>query len=284
MTYNRRALLVEALSALHAQTRPLDHIVVVDNASTDGTADMVRARYPEVDLLALPDNQGGAGGFHAGLRYAHDAGADWAWLMDDDTIAQPDALEELLRAPLRLGEGLPAPALLVSTVLWTDGTPHPMNLPGFIRDDVARFVDCAACRVLPIRAATFVSLLVHRSAIDTHGLPFKHYFIWSDDIEYTARITRERAGYLVPQSIVVHKTETPYTAVTSSGGRFYFHVRNTLYMLRGKAWRPAEKLSLSWYLLSTTLAYLRVNGFARESVATVARGLRDGVRPEPAVR
>src|SRR5258708_37508271 len=70
VTYNRKELLVEALTALRAQTRPADTVIVVDNASTDGTADLVRERFAEVELLERTRNLGGAGGFAAGIGRA----------------------------------------------------------------------------------------------------------------------------------------------------------------------------------------------------------------------
>lgn len=278
VTYNRRELLEECLAALRAQERAVDEILVVDNASTDGTAELVRREHPDVELLALSENQGGAGGFHEGMKLAHARGADWMWLMDDDTIPRPDALAELLKVPPTL-DGLPAPLLLSSQVLWIDGTLHPMNHPGLRRDQVELFVDSCAHGVLPLRAATFVSLLVHRRAVDRYGLPHKHFFIWSDDIEYTARVTRRSGGYVVPRSAVVHKTKTPHSTVTGIDERFYFHVRNSLYMLRGETWSPAEKLTVVWFLLLTTREFLRRNRFRRRALAIVGRGLRDGVRP-----
>ncbi len=281
VTFNRRVLLEGCLAALAAQTHVPERVIVVDNASTDGTADWVRAEHPGVELLALAENQGGAGGFHEGLKAAHASGAEWAWLMDDDTIAQPDALAALLAAPCALGD-LPAARLLASRVLWTDGELHPMNHPGFVRDQPEHFVASCEHGLLPIRTATFVSLLVHRDAVERYGLPHKHYFLWSDDIEYTARVTREDAGYLVPDSVVLHKTRTAHTAVSDTGGRFYFHVRNSLYMLRSRTWRTQEKLSLVWFLLFTTHAYLRANAFDRASATVVARGLRDGLKLRPA--
>jgi len=66
--------------------------------------------------------------------------------------------------------------------------------------------------------------------------------------------------------------------VTGDERRFYFHVRNTIYMLRGTTWERSEKLSLMWFLFSTTQAFLRYHRFRRRSVAVVARGLRDGLR------
>ena len=281
VTYNRRALLEQCLDALNSQERSPDRVLVVDNASTDGTADWVRAEHPDVDLLALATNQGGAGGFHEGMKEAHAGGAEWIWLMDDDTIPTPGALAALLAAPAELA-GLARPLLLSSRAIWSDGRLHPMNEPSFKREG-EHFIDACDRGLLPLRMATFVSLLVHRDAVTRFGLPLKHYFIWSDDIEYTARILRDDdVGFFVPESVVEHRTKTAHTAVTESGGRFYFHVRNSLYMLRGGAWNLREKLSLVWALVFTTQAYLRLNRFAREPVATVWRGLRDGVKPQPA--
>lgn len=278
VTYNRLALLRECLTALEAQTRPLDGVIVIDNASTDGTPSAVAEGFPWVRLQVLGENRGGAGGFHAGLQQAHRAGADWIWLMDDDTIARENALEELLGAADRLPAFEP-PSLLASRAVWNDGRLHPMNAPGFERDDVSRVVAGCERGLMPLRTATFVSLMVHRGVVDRHGLPLAHYFIWSDDIEYTARILRREQGYLVPTSVVHHKTSTPYTAVSTSGERFYYHVRNTLFMIRGAAWNRREKLTLVWIIISTTRAYLRFNRWAPTNLRVVLRGMRDGLRP-----
>ena len=280
VTRDRLALLEQCLDALRAQSRRPDRILVVDNASSDGTAAFLESQE-DVATLRLEENVGGAGGFHHGLRAAHAGGADWAWLMDDDTIATPAALAELLRAPDAL-IGLGSPLLLSSVALWTDGRLHPMNEPSFKRE-LDHFVASCERGLLPVRMATFVSLLVHRTAVDAFGLPLKHYFIWSDDIEYTARILKDAPrGWLVPESVVVHKTRQAHTAVTESGSRFYYHVRNSVYMLRGSAWNLREKLSLVWALGFTTQAYLRLNSFGREPLLAVLRGLRDGLRRQPA--
>ena len=278
VTHNRHDLLRDCLAALEAQTRSPDRVLVVDNASTDGTADMVRAEHPHVELLSLAENLGSSGGFHAGLRAAQDGAPDWAWLMDDDTIAEPDALARLLDVPPTLAD-LPQPLLLCSRAVWTDGKLHPMNIPGLERRRPALVARAADHGLLPVRAMTFVSLLVSREAVERFGLPLAHFFIWSDDIEFTSRILREGTGYLVPDSTVCHKTATAHTALSDSGGRFYFHVRNTLYMIRGSSWSPREKLTLVWILLTSSIAFLRANSFSAAGAQTVLRGLIDGVRP-----
>jgi rhamnopyranosyl-N-acetylglucosaminyl-diphospho-decaprenol beta-1,3/1,4-galactofuranosyltransferase len=283
VTHNRRAMLVECLAALAEQTRLPDRILVVDNASTDGTAELLRAEYPNVELLSLATNAGGAGGFYEGLRRAHADGFDWIWLMDDDTIPTPTCLEALLDAGDRAPGG--PPALLSSKAVWTDGRLHPMNYHGFERERTDEVVAAGELGLLPLRTATFVSLLVNRRAIDAHGLPLRRYFLWSDDIEYTARVLRHEPGYVVPGSVAVHKTKQPYTAISASGDRFYFHVRNSLYMLRGTAWAPREKPSLLFGFLVSLLEYLVFNRFSPRVMPIIGRGLRDGLRrgaPTPA--
>jgi len=278
VTRDRRELLSRCLEAIGAQTRPVDRLVVVDNASSDGTPEMVRREFPEAELLTLQRNVGSAGGFRAGMEAALARESEWLWLLDDDTIARPDALERLLAAPWGKA-GLPEPALLTSRVDWTDGEPHPMNRPILRRRDPEALVDAAAAGLLPVRTATFVSLLVCAAAVRRHGLPSAHFFFQADDIEFTARLLRHEHGYFVPDSVVEHRTKTAHNAL-GDPLRFYHHLRNTLYMLRGRAWSPSEKPALGWLVVDTAARFVRDNG--TEGAVTVARAVRDGLRAPPA--
>ena len=96
VTYNRLPLLQQCLQALDAQTAALAAIWVIDNASTDGTEAAVRGmNLPNLIYRHTGRNLGGAGGFAYGVREAALAGYDALWLMDDDTIPEPEALEKL---------------------------------------------------------------------------------------------------------------------------------------------------------------------------------------------
>ena len=205
VTFNRRDLLLESLAAVTAQSRAPDTVIVVDNASTDGTADDVRARYPSVRLAGLTRNTGGAGGFAAGLALALADGADLVWLMDDDTVPEPGALAALLAA--RAGDAPRPPALVASRVLWTDGRAHPMNTPRAKPFATrAERQAAGAARCVPVRSASFVSILVDGALCRERGLPQADYFLWNDDFEFTTRLLRGQAGLLCPASVVVHKT------------------------------------------------------------------------------
>lgn len=280
VTYNRRELLRVCLAALSAQTRPLDRVLVVDNASADGTPAMLAEEFPAVDTIRLARNEGGTGGFHEGMKAAA-PDADWLWLIDDDTIARPDALERLLQGAERIPPG-PPPALLASRAEWTDGRAHPMNMPIVRRRDVEALVAACERRLLPLRAATFVSLLVSQATVERYGLPYKPFFFQADDIEYTARVLRHERGFCVPDSVVEHRTKAPHDALSDPDGRrFYFHARNTIHMLRGGAWAPHEKPALAWVVLESSVRYAKANGWSAESLRTVARAITAGVRPLP---
>jgi GT2 family glycosyltransferase len=276
LTRNRKDLLRESLEAAAEQTRAVDRIIVVDNESTDGTLEMLGQEFPDVQVVALPENLGATGGFYEAIAAARRTDADWYWLMDDDSIARPTALEELLSAVDRI-DGETAPALMCSRVVWRDGNPHVMNRPSVRRRGQRDVANAVKNRMLPVRAATWVSLLLSRDAVERSGMPPVHFFYQADDIEYTARILHDARGYYVPDSVVEHRTPTQHTAVDDDH-RFYYHIRNTILMLRGRAWRWREKPMLVWWLVSTSLIYLRINRFSRNSIKTLASGLVAGVR------
>jgi len=280
VTHNRRQSLSRCLDAILMQRRPPDRIMVVDNASTDGTRAMLAERYQQVEVLALTVNEGGAGGFHRGLAQAHAGGAEWLWLMDDDTVPESGALEELLKAVAGFAAAS-EPSVFVSTPLWRDGSVHPLNFPTLERRRPERVIAAATRGLMPVRAATFVSLLIHRRVIDRFGLPPKHYFLWGDDVEYTSRIVLGgEDAYLVPASVVLHDTEFPHSFTAAEPSRFYYHVRNTLLTARGPD-RPArDRLIRLWTLLSTSLSYIARSRTAA-SVSAVLHGIGDGLRMAP---
>ncbi|MDW8464034.1 MAG: glycosyltransferase [Geminocystis sp.] len=125
VTYNRKKLLLECLEAIRRQTRPVQGIYIIDNASTDGTPEflkengyinelppenlaepwekeftienLVDGQEIKIHYVRMHENTGGAGGFHEGVKRAYEKGYDWFWLMDDDGFPTRDCLEKLLR-------------------------------------------------------------------------------------------------------------------------------------------------------------------------------------------
>lgn len=214
VTYNRKDLLVECLNAIKTQTVPVDRIVVIDNASTDGTPayfDESGAFYGDsfIDYRRMTSNLGGAGGFNVGLSAAHDEGCDWVWLMDDDCIPYPETLQELLRgAEIAAEDDGREPSFMASSVYGPQG--EPMNVPTVDRrpsgNGYADWYTNVQNGLVKIESATFVSLLINDKAIEKLGLPVASFFIWGDDSEYTTRLTHHFGpAYLVGSSRVLHK-------------------------------------------------------------------------------
>ena len=275
VTRDRQELLRECLHAVLGQTAPVESVIAVDNASSDGTPRIVRKEFPEVELISLEENTGGAGGFATGVQAALEKEVEWLWLLDDDTIPRSDALEQLLAC--RWAEaGLPQPSLLASRVDAVDGNPHPLNAPMMRRRDPDALAAAAAAGLLAVRSSTFVSLLVPTRVVRQHGGPRRAFFFQADDIEFTARLLRDGHGYLVPQSVVEHRSPPPLAFVTDPF-RFYFHVRNTVFMIRGEAWDVAERASLCWLVIESSGRFLLANRFSPRSLVTVVRAVAHGL-------
>jgi GT2 family glycosyltransferase len=284
VTYNRKALLLECLNALLAQTYSVARILLIDNASTDGTADLLREKeYLDnslIEYLHMPTNTGGAGGFHEGIKWAYKKGFEWIWVMDDDTIPEPNALSELFVAYGRFDKGQ-QPSLLASKVIWLDGSLHTMNMLEAKTRDFAKLALAAQNSTLSVRYSTFVSTLLHRTIVEKYGLPISDYFIWGDDIEYTARILRNEFGVFVPASLVLHKTVNQHTW-RDKPEKAYYHVRNNLWMLtRSSAWSRNEKVKMAVGFLLDVSSWLSHYHFKWSFLRTVFLGLKDGLFKVP---
>ncbi|HEV2375970.1 MAG TPA: glycosyltransferase [Streptosporangiaceae bacterium] len=277
VTYNRRDLLLESLAAVYSQTRAPDAVVVVDNASADGTAAAVREHFPAVHLTELARNTGGAGGFAAGTALALAHGADLLWLMDDDTVPEPDALAAMLK--VIDAASARRPTLVASRVVWTDGRAHPMNTPR--PKPMASKAERLAAETLgcvAIRSASFVSILVDAGEVRRRGLPQAAYFLWNDDFEFTTRLLRGNTGLLCPASVVVHKTATFGSTDADPGPRFFYEVRNKVWTLRTRSLSPAERVLYGGSTLRRWARTFAKSGDRRALASALAKGLAAGTR------
>lgn len=205
VTFNRLEKLRNVIASLEAQSLPPAWLVIVDNASTDGTDAYLADLQSSIPLhvVSMAENAGGAGGFARGMSEGYVLGADHVWIMDDDCYPESDALERLVAgfdgAVAELGPEVP---FACSVVKFTDGSICEMNNP-VTTWDWGRLLVKGQKNVM-VTACSFVSVLVPRWAIAEHGLPYAEYFIWFDDREYTLRLTRRCPGVQVLDSEVVH--------------------------------------------------------------------------------
>lgn len=237
VSYNRPQLLRECLDGLAAQTRPVDRVIVVDNASTDDAARVAREHPIHAEVTELSCNYGGAGGFCAGMALALEPPHDptFVWVMDDDTVPGPTALNELLKAAQRCRDANGAlPTVLGSKTVWTDGREHPMSRPRPRTWLFRGSRDLPGCDgAFQARSMSFVSCLIDAKAMRAlKALPRTAFFLWNDDFEFTTRLLKRGIGYYVPSSVVMHKTRVFGSSDADPGERFRFEVRNKLWMMR----------------------------------------------------
>lgn len=241
VTYNRVELLKRAIDALLAQSVELEHIVVVNNNSSDATKDYLDSNQnKKIMPIHLSTNTGGAGGFSAGISFAHGLGVDYIWIMDDDAIPDINALSELLLADEHLEKKHIESGFLCSHVVSDDNI--CMNVPGISKKtNETGYLDWpafASVGIVGVDKATFVSVLFRRNVISEVGLPVKEMFIWGDDTEYTWRISKRYKCYYVANSIVNHKrvlAKSLSLSVEESISRipwYGFLYRNSFYNIR----------------------------------------------------
>jgi GT2 family glycosyltransferase len=314
VTYNRKNLLDECLESLLRQSHPLDAIYIIDNGSTDGTleslvgkglvcppagcpgepAETVRAvpavarggSLVEIHYVRLPENTGGAGGFHEGLQRVTAAGFDWLWLMDDDVLTASDALEILVRKKDALEAQGHTSFLLNSLVLVRDqpagdklafplqelsAARHPTSgifLPqrgvyhwrlsevrDQLKDGLYRWICPFNGTFLPARAVREI------------GLPNKEFFLWGDERDFMWRAARRFDLYTVVDSQVFH----PPCREPQFDWRHYYGIRNAMVVNRHFN-RPALR-NLRLILLSLA----RGIRHGPRGLTLVLRAIRDGL-------
>lgn len=235
VTYNRKELLKENIeSLLHqkVQSAKLD-ILIIDNASTDGTKDYIQEFITDEKIFYINTgaNLGGAGGFQYGIRYAAEHKYDFVWVMDDDCMPTESALSELLKYDEKFGDNY---GFLASKILWKDKSLCKMNVQ---RETLTKYVKSFDREIVPVAMSSFVSCFIPMRVVYEVGLPIKEFFIWTDDWEYTRRISLKYKSYLIPSSVCIHKSNSNFGANIATEGsdrldRYNYLYRNDVYLYR----------------------------------------------------
>jgi dTDP-4-dehydrorhamnose reductase len=283
VTYNRRELLEGTLRCVAAQSHPVEQIVVVDNASSDGTEAFLKTvALPNLVVHRTAKNLGGAGGFSAGLDIAYRTPSDFFWVMDDDVLFAEDTLSNLVSAASYLDAQARKPSFLMTNVFNADG--EPVNSP--IVDlriaangnmQTTRFLERG---LLPVVAASFVGTLIPRAAVATYGLPIAEMFIWGDDIEYTFRLTQSgNSGYVVGDAKITHLGRGVELSLANEqdpkrAALYYYFYRNNVYNLR-KFGTKQRIAGFCFQTLAMALRILRRADFAKLKI--LARGVSAGL-------
>ncbi len=281
VTYNRGAVLRACLLALRGQARPPDHVLVVDNASSDGTRELLRAEFPEATVLALAANLGGAGGFHHGMKWAHRQGFDWLWIMDDDGRPAPECLARLL-------EHRRPNSILVPLQQDSTGRRYGFFVWRQRSINVTEEIVADGRPVVGDFVFAFVGPLISREVVARVGLPRADYFIWFDDYEYALRAGSEGGAEIVavPGALFFHDYGGPSKRVrflwkrslrsVQPSWKTYYEARNQFYTFTRLRHNPGELLQYLHYQLRPLLGDLLYEPDRRERLGMRLAGIRDG--------
>ncbi len=302
VTYNRRELLGECLEGLGRQTHPLNATFVIDNASSDGTPELLYERgiiqerapldksrlrdlrgslpgHPEIPLIyrRLPENTGGAGGFHEGVKTAFESGYDWLWLMDDDVEPTPSCLSSLLSF---CGLSLcihPSKQFEDGVRFEWEGYISPKTGRRIYLQDVSFKRGQAYCET---NTGCFEGMLIHRSIVEKIGFPDKRFFIGFDDSVY---------GFLAHHHTKVLYTRDPLmlkkarsSAPPISDRSLYYGMRNSFlrhsYLNRSVG---RHRILRSLFLVVKFFDYfsniLMSRKVKRPAIGLLVRAARDGL-------
>jgi len=221
VTYNRKKLLLRCLGALQKQSRPLNAIYVIDNASTDGTPEVLLEHkyipklppknikepwetfYEIANLqdfginsnlsitiyyVRMQENIGAAGGFYEGVKRSCEKGYDWTWLMDDDGIPSEDCLNKLLLG----GKKFPVDFLAPLVIDINNSGRLSFGISDYRnKQTIYTFHEAMKYSIngsFEGTACPYNGILISKELIKIAGYPKREMFIWGDEIEYLLRI------------------------------------------------------------------------------------------------
>lgn len=245
VTYNRKEQLLDCLNAIANQTFKPAKVFIIDNASSDGSEEMIAehgynnqlVRDIQFVYVRLKENVGGAGGFYAGIKMAYEDEADFdaVWVMDDDGVPESDQLHYL--AYYLGGYDYIAPLVIAIE--------NDMNL-SFPYKGISKVEDLrqaySGYEVVKEYACPFNGILYSRRLIERIGFPIPGLFIWGDEENYHFRalkagfhpVTVLRALHRHPanKSVMVQSVGDRQIVFVPQKWKAYCHYRNRIFNMR----------------------------------------------------
>jgi len=267
VTFNNLDMLTSLLNDLRAQIRLPDEIILIDNASQDGTEEMVRLNYPTVNYIKLRENMGSAGGYHEGIKLAAKT-SDFIYTLDDDVSLKPDTLSEIVKGFQLLEKSFPSRI-------------------GAVRSVGERHSEFFATRM---DIYTWRGTLFKTSIVREMGLPSPDFFIYGEDLEYSLRLAKKGyCFYWIPASICQerHRDHDGKTHAEIFGKRsvryqdpfrLYYAFRNEIFICLHYH-RVLKLFHTVMYAMKVILMILASEGWnGQKSIEAVTKGMIDGFR------
>jgi GT2 family glycosyltransferase len=280
-SWNGAGLLRDCLRSLAAQTHPAE-VVVVDNGSTDGSLELIRAEFPSVRVLALPVNRGFAGAVNLGIEHALRSGAEYVALLNNDAVAEADWLERLVACADRHPEaGIIASKLLREDRAHIDSTGDFYSSWGWAyprgRDELDRG-QYDGPELAEVFCGSGGASLFRARMLAEVGLFDEDYFAYLEDqdLGFRAQLMGWRARY-EPTARAYHRMMATSARLEHFGR--YQAIRNCIYLYVKNLPAPLAFRYLPKFLIG--LALMGANDLRRRRLRGVAGAYLDAVRHLP---
>jgi GT2 family glycosyltransferase len=307
-SFNDADIIDRTIESFRQQTQRLDEILLVDNASSDGTLDAPAIRG--ITVIRHAENGGTSGAVVTGMRYALERGYDWIWVLDADSLVLPDALEKLLE----LYAGLPPEQQKKTAFLACMARNQPGNEPWYGSVFTERGIEVVdpplEHRHFLCNSYIWSGCLYSLAAVRQFGLPNADYVLDCGEDEYGYRIMQAGYnGFIDRDAVLLHNIRgmkslnptdlqvglTTVRAYEFPPIRCYYMCRNALYfvlyefakgrfgLLRGVLWRMRRRRKLGpargvvWSVLLLTANFLVRPFNHRRQIHACVRGIWHGV-------
>jgi GT2 family glycosyltransferase len=315
-TFNDADIIDRTIEAVLRQTRPVDGILVVDNASTDGTLE--RPSLRNATVLRHRENMGTSGAVVTGLRFALERDYDWIWFFDADSLVLPDALEKLLNLYSSWPDSLQDETAFLACMARGESDKRPWFGGVFTRRGIEVVNPPSKERYYSCDTYIWSGCLYRLAAVRRIGLPNPNYVLDWGDFEYGYRVMKAGyKGFIDQDAVLQHniRGSASLTTIDIKLGplscrfyefpaiRCYYRCRNTLYfalydfekgragLLRGVIWRvrgarrhPAQVRGVVWSVLLFTMNFLLRPRNHRGQILACFRGIWHGLTGNIAAR
>ncbi|MFI3236465.1 MAG: glycosyltransferase [Lachnospiraceae bacterium] len=243
VTYNRLEDLKRALSSYSKQLLKPEYLIVVNNASTDGTKkylqewETVLEGYKKI-VITMDENTGGSGGFYRGMQEVLKTDCEWCWIADDDAFVEEKTFSALAQFVKKNQPKVDACAALCSSVI-NHGVPDLWHRRKVERG-IFKFKQTSSQisdydkEYFEVNMFTYVGACINMKALKKAGLPIKDLFIYYDDLEHSYRLSKSGKIYCVPSAKVIHDSREGEETVLIDW-RYYFKIKNSLYFYKKHA-------------------------------------------------
>lgn len=284
LSWNRKKDMEDCLLSVEKIDYPNFAVIVVDNASTDGSQMFLKENFPHITLIQNNENLGFAKGNNIGIQQALKHDADYVFLLNNDAIVEPDVLEALVDVaksdPLvgMVGSKIcyyDSPTIIQAAGGKVDLKTGNTELVGYNEKDMGQHDG-----EHEVDFTSGVAMLVKRSVIEKVGMFDEKFFAYYEETDWCIRARKYGFKCLYTSKTKVYHKELATKTTTPNIQRLYYLTRNRFYFMKKNAPKNSYPSFLRWYFFKIFPREIGRRIFRDKSLLAFfayLRGVRDGI-------